>query len=67
LESDYAKEALNRWYHLLYAGKLASVTLADFVRMTGLKLMDKEKRRTAREAATDPALAQPAAGAAHRR
>jgi hypothetical protein len=42
LESDYAKEALNQWYHLLHAGKLASVTLADFVRMTGLRLVDKD-------------------------
>ena len=42
LESDYAKEALNQWYHLLYAGKLSSVTLEDFVRMTGLRLVDKE-------------------------
>ncbi|MBA2934637.1 strawberry notch family protein [Sphingomonas sp. CGMCC 1.13654] len=42
LESDYAKEALNRWYHLLAAGKLASTTLTDFMAATGLKLIDKE-------------------------
>ena len=38
LESDYAKEALNQWYHLLHAGVLQSVTFADFCRMTALKL-----------------------------
>lgn len=38
LESDYAKDALHQWYHLLHAGKLASTTLATFEMMTGLKL-----------------------------
>jgi hypothetical protein len=42
LESDCAKEALVRWYHLLYAGKLTSTTIADFMEATGLKLLDKE-------------------------
>ena len=42
LESDYAKEALSRWYHLLYGGKLTSVTLDTFVDLTGLVLTDKE-------------------------
>ncbi|MBA4090112.1 MAG: methylase [Sphingobium sp.] len=42
LESDYARDALHQWYHLLYRGKLASTSLMDFVEMTGLKLLDKE-------------------------
>ena len=42
LESDYAKEALVRWYHLLHAGKLTSVTLETFTDLTGLALTDKE-------------------------
>ncbi|MCW2338172.1 hypothetical protein M2337_002405 [Sphingobium sp. B2D3A] len=41
LESDYAREALTQWYHLLHGGKLASVKLDDFVGMTGLKLTDE--------------------------
>lgn len=40
LESDYARDALNQWYHLLHAGKLASTNLDDFQQMTGLKLAD---------------------------
>lgn len=40
LESDYARDALNQWYHLLHAGKLASTSLDDFQKMTGLKLAD---------------------------
>jgi predicted RNA methylase len=42
LESDYAKEALSRWYHLLAAGKLSSTSMADFIAATGLKLLDRE-------------------------
>jgi len=42
LESDYAKDALHQWYHLLFMGKLTSTTLDDFVRMTGLKITDGE-------------------------
>ncbi|MBB3357035.1 MULTISPECIES: strawberry notch family protein [unclassified Novosphingobium] len=42
LESDYAREALTQWYHLLHGKKLASVTLADFEGMTGLKLTDDD-------------------------
>ena len=42
LESDYAKEALTQWYHLLHAGKLASTSLMDFQMMTGLKLVDDQ-------------------------
>ena len=38
LESDYAREALIRWYHLLHQGKLTSVGFADFCERTGLKL-----------------------------
>lgn len=40
LESDLAREALAQWYRLLHGGKLASVTLAAFQDMTGLKLVD---------------------------
>lgn len=42
LESDYAKDALHQWYSLLYDGKLASTTLADFEKMTGLELTSGE-------------------------
>ena len=38
LESRYAKDALVSWYHLLFAGKLQSVTLTRFQELTGLKL-----------------------------
>jgi hypothetical protein len=38
LESRYAKDALIGWYHLLFAGKLASVTFERFQTLTGLKL-----------------------------
>ncbi|HEX4736702.1 MAG TPA: strawberry notch family protein [Allosphingosinicella sp.] len=38
LESVYAKEALTGWYHLLFAGKLKSVTLEQFQALTGLRL-----------------------------
>ncbi|HYJ51575.1 MAG TPA: strawberry notch family protein [Allosphingosinicella sp.] len=38
LESRYAKDALVGWYHLLFAGKLGSVTLERFQDLTGLKL-----------------------------
>ncbi|AYJ84704.1 methylase (plasmid) [Sphingomonas paeninsulae] len=38
LESDYAKESLVTWFNLLWKGKLASVTLARFVELTGLRL-----------------------------
>jgi len=41
LESDYSREALTQWYHLLQAGKLSSVTLDGFQGMTGLKLVDE--------------------------
>ncbi|HEX8534388.1 MAG TPA: strawberry notch C-terminal domain-containing protein, partial [Allosphingosinicella sp.] len=38
LESCYARDALTSWYHLLFAGKLASVTFARFQSLIGLKL-----------------------------
>lgn len=38
LESSYAREALVRWLHLLYDGKLTSCTLVDFEYRTGLVL-----------------------------
>ncbi|MCP3732159.1 strawberry notch family protein [Sphingomonas sp. MG17] len=38
LESDYARDALAQWYHLLYRGKLKSTSLDAFTRMTGLRL-----------------------------
>lgn len=42
LESDYAKDALHQWYHLLHAGKLTSTTLGAFEKMTGLTLTNGE-------------------------
>ena len=42
LESAHAKEALNRWYHLLYEGKLTSITFGAFERRSGLKLTDTD-------------------------
>src|SRR3546814_7206836 len=38
LESDYAKESLVTWFNLLAAGKLQSVSMDDFERLTGLDL-----------------------------
>lgn len=38
LESDYAKDALNRWFHLLHDGKLEAASLGDFIERTGLRL-----------------------------
>jgi predicted RNA methylase len=38
LESGYAKDALVSWYHLLFGGKLRSVTFERFQELTGLKL-----------------------------
>jgi len=42
LESDYAREALTQWYHLLHGGKLSSVSMTQFVDLTGLKLTDEQ-------------------------
>ena len=38
LESRYAKDALVSWYHLLFAGKLNSVSFRRLQELTGLKL-----------------------------
>jgi hypothetical protein len=38
LESTYAKEALQRWFGLLYLGKLDAVTMSRFQLLTGLKI-----------------------------
>jgi hypothetical protein len=38
LESQYAKDALVSWFHLLDDGKLKSTTMADFCARTGLEL-----------------------------
>ena len=42
LESIHAKEALNRWYHLLHSGKLTSIDFAAFERRSGLKLLSED-------------------------
>mgnify|MGYP003722770559 CR=1 FL=1 len=38
LESDYARDALSRWFQLLYDGKLEATTFGNFVERTGLRL-----------------------------
>ena len=38
LESSYAKEALHRWFGLLYTGKLEAVTYERFEELTGLRI-----------------------------
>ena len=38
LESSYAKEALHRWFGLLFSGKLDAVTLGRFEELTGLRI-----------------------------
>jgi hypothetical protein len=38
LESGYAKEALRRWFALLFTGKLEAVGLARFEELTGLRI-----------------------------
>ena len=40
LESDYAREALHQWYHLLAGAKLSSTSMPEFQAITGLKLTD---------------------------
>ena len=42
LESEYAKDALVTWFHLLDGGKLKSTTLDDFCSRTGLELHSKD-------------------------
>ena len=46
LESTYAKEALNRWFGLLFTGKLEAVTLARFEELTGLSIEGPDGRMT---------------------
>ncbi len=38
LESIYAKDALIRWFHLLYQGKLEAVSLDRFQKLSGLRI-----------------------------
>jgi hypothetical protein len=38
LESDYARDALTRWFQLLYDGKLEATNFGDFALRTGLRL-----------------------------
>jgi hypothetical protein len=38
LESTYAKEALHRWFGLLFEGKLEAVTLSRFEELSGLRV-----------------------------
>ncbi|WP_030541202.1 strawberry notch-like NTP hydrolase domain-containing protein [Sphingobium sp. DC-2] len=40
LESEYARDALVTWFHLLDQGKLKSTTLDAFTTMTGLEIHD---------------------------
>ncbi|WP_242121366.1 strawberry notch family protein [Sphingomonas lacusdianchii] len=42
LESEYAKDALVTWFHLLDNGKLTSTNLDDFCSRTGLELHDND-------------------------
>lgn len=40
LESEYARDSLVTWFHLLHRGKLTSTTLAAFCARTGLEIVD---------------------------
>ncbi len=42
LESEYAKDALVTWFHLLNSGKLTSTNMDDFCSRTGLELHDSD-------------------------
>lgn len=42
LESEYARDALSRWFHLLYDGKLEATSFGDFASRTGLRLEGPE-------------------------
>jgi predicted RNA methylase len=42
LESEYARDALVTWFHLLDDGKLKSTTLDAFTKMTGLEIHDSD-------------------------
>jgi P-loop containing NTP hydrolase pore-1/C-terminal domain on Strawberry notch homologue len=38
LESGYAKDALNRWFHLLYEGKIQAIDFETFQKLSGLNI-----------------------------
>lgn len=40
LESDYARDALVTWFHLLYQGKLKSTNMTEFVDLSGLEITE---------------------------
>jgi hypothetical protein len=42
LESVYAKDALNRWFGLLFEGRLEAVSLARFEELSGLRIAAKD-------------------------
>jgi len=42
LESDYARDALVSWFHLLNDGKLKSTTIGEFTSLTGLEIFDSD-------------------------
>ena len=42
LESDYARDALVSWFHLLNDGKLKSTKLGEFTALTGLEITDRD-------------------------
>jgi hypothetical protein len=42
LESSYAKDALNRWFGLLYEGNLSAVSLGKFEELSGLTISAKD-------------------------
>lgn len=42
LESEYARDALVSWFHLLRDGKLKSTKLAEFTSLTGLEIVDRD-------------------------
>ncbi len=42
LESSYAREALQRWFGLLYQGKLGAVSLDRFQALTGLRIENED-------------------------
>ncbi|QDH33911.1 strawberry notch family protein [Porphyrobacter sp. YT40] len=42
LESDYARNALSRWFQMLYDGKLEATSFGNFVERTGLRLENSD-------------------------
>jgi hypothetical protein len=42
LESNYAKDALNRWFHLLYEGKMQAIDCHTFQKLSGLTIEAKD-------------------------